>query len=122
MKKIRLSFLAIVALLAMSFTFVTHEGGFAKSTKKSKQVFICQPDQGQGRFFRAYVSCLTGAQKQQGVTPCLPPGHAGFDCARALVPNLQTVTCPGGQRFCCATIATGNCPVECKPVRVFCMP
>lgn len=127
MKKIKISFLAIIALLAMSFTVATHEGGFKKASKKSRQVFICQPDQGQNMFYRAFLSCLNGVNYQQGVSPCPPMGHASFNCAvpTSLVPNLTTITCPGGQRFCCAVRVTASpvpCPTNCVRVRVFCMP
>lgn len=126
MKKIKISFLAIIALLAMSFTVATHEGGFKTASKKSKQVFVCQPDQGQGLYFRAFASCLTGMMYQQGASPCPPAGHFGLDCARpsTLVPNQAPVQCPGGARFCCAVIVPQqpNCPTGCRTVQVFCRP
>ena len=122
MKRIKISFLAIVAIFAMSFTVMTHEGGFKEPSEKAGQIFVCRPDDGANMFFSAYISCLTGMAKQQGITPCVPPGHNGFDCARNMIPNPQPITCPGGPRFCCAFISQGNCPPNCKPVRVFCMP
>ena len=122
MKKMKISILAIVALMAMSFTVATHKGGFSKAIKKSAQVFVCQTDLGRNMYFSAYISCLNGMVKQQGITPCFPPGHGGFDCAKNLIPNPQGIPCPGGPRFCCAFASVGNCPPNCRPVRVFCMP
>lgn len=115
MKRLRIGFLAVIAILAMSFTVADHEGIIKKA-----QVTCFATDW-------AAIQIPNGTTYTQDVTAC---PQFSQTCARLITPSANDVVCPGGQTFCCAKIVSPNPNPACAAqpaqfrtlVNVFCMP
>lgn len=101
MKKNKIGFLAIIALVAMSFTIASHEGAF-KSTKIVANAGSC--DQ-----FVDYVAISDGTTTYtKGVDNCTTVKQ--LVCATGITLNTDpTFTCPNGDFFCCAKLKADQC-------------
>jgi len=104
MKKFKIGFAAVIALLAMSFTIASREGAFNKKTWNPKRSYTCV----NGTDVKAFSWCDGTTLKT--VTPStafasIPAGACTFSVTRA----GANFTCDETQTFFCCFEPNGTC-------------
>jgi hypothetical protein len=119
MKRFKISFLAVIAVAAMSFTIASHEGAFKKNTLKRAAETDC--------FLPSISSdgkdACSNTKTAFNTTSCTTasnnyPGKHVFDLVQggSIAAANITTTCPGGNTFCCFTVTTDAAPLtNCSP-------
>jgi hypothetical protein len=117
MKRFKIGFLAVVAILAISLTAATKA-----DVLKSRQTVTCFANTD---YFSVNIGGLNYYNPQFTPIPPAPnttacPGHTSLFCATLITTLPQNVTCPGGNTFCCAKVVSPNTCAPLVKVQTFC--